>query len=59
LRSSSLPSPLPSKSKTHTKIEAGLTKHMLIYILAQFGLTPKYDDDADIKFHARGASEHG
>jgi len=32
---------------------------MLIYILAQFGLTPKYDDDADIKFHARGASEHG
>jgi len=56
LRSSSS---LPSKSKTHTKIEARLTKHMLIYILAQFGLTPKYDDDADIKFHARGASEHG
>jgi hypothetical protein len=59
LRSSSLPSPLPLKSKTHTKIEAGLTNQMLIYTLAQFGLTPKCGDDADIKFHDRGASDHG
>jgi len=55
LRSSSL----PLKSKTHTKIEAGITNQMSIYKLAQFGLTPKCGDDADIKFHARGASEHG
>jgi hypothetical protein len=60
LRSSSS---LQSKSKIHTTIAAGLTKQMLIYTfhisLAQFGLTPKYGDDADIKFHDRGASDHG
>jgi hypothetical protein len=56
LRSSSS---LPLKSKTHTKIEAGITNQMLTYTLAQFGLTPKCGDDADIKSHDRGASDHG
>jgi hypothetical protein len=52
-------SSLPSNSKTHTTIPAGLTKEMLIYTLAQLALTPKYSDDADVKFHDRGVSDHG
>jgi hypothetical protein len=56
LRSSSS---LSLKSKTHTKIEAGITNQMLTYTLAQFGLTPKCGYDADIKSHDRGASDHG
>jgi hypothetical protein len=31
---------------------------MLIYTLAQLALTPKYSDDADVKFHDRGVSVH-
>jgi hypothetical protein len=55
LRSSSL----PLKSKTPITIAAGLTKQMLIYVLTQLALTPKYGDHAYRKFHARGASDHG